>query len=95
MAKYLESTQSEDIPKTELPKLLGFVPPPEPRPHKANDLPGTGKRASGSWVFEGDNNAATHLIRNAFGAHDRTRHRQLLSMRGKNARRWRDDIMVQ
>lgn len=95
VAKYLQSTQATDIPKTDLPKQLGFVPPAEPRPYKADDRLGTGGQIPSAWVFEGDQNAATHLIRNAFGANDRKFHRQLLSMRGKDARTFRDDITVQ
>jgi pyruvate dehydrogenase phosphatase len=58
------------------------------------DLPGTGDRAAGSWVYEGDENAATHLIRNSLAGGDRKLRGELLSMHGGVTRWMRDDITV-
>jgi hypothetical protein len=45
------------------------------------------------WCFEGDNCAATHLIRNALSA-DKKKRAELLSITGKVRRWFRDDITV-
>lgn len=51
-----------------------------------------GDELEGNWVYQ-DENAATHLIRNAFGASQyvATVH-QMLSMKGLPARDFRDDV---
>ena len=92
MASYLSHEKSSDIAKTSLPSQFPLEAPREPRPYPAEDLPGTGSRAHGSWVFEGDGNAATHLIRNSLAGGDRKLRGELLSMHGGMTRWMRDDI---
>jgi pyruvate dehydrogenase phosphatase len=41
-----------------------------------------------------DNNAATHLVRNALGGADENKLRFLMALQPPNARRFRDDITV-
>jgi len=94
VASYLSHPKHEDIPKTSLPATYPLIPPIEPRPYPAEELPGSPDRADGAWVFEGDSNAATHLIRNSLAGADRQWRRELLSMRGKPTRQKRDDITV-
>lgn len=90
VAGYLAHAKREDIGKTDLANQIK-VKRTEPAPYPVQDMPGTGKRAQGVWVFEGDENAATHLIRNAQGLGDRKRRGELLSLHGKVARWFRDD----
>jgi len=66
----------------------------EPRPYPVQEMPGKGKRKVGAWAFEGDANAATHLIRNALGGADRKERGELLSLHGKTTRYFRDDMTV-
>ncbi|EIW73223.1 hypothetical protein TREMEDRAFT_24534 [Tremella mesenterica DSM 1558] len=92
MASYLSHPTHPDIPKTDLPTQFSIQPSTEERPYPAEDLPGTGEQAKGAWVFEGDENAATHLIRNSLGGADRKLRGELLSMHGKITRWMRDDV---
>lgn len=93
MAGYMKHPKRADVSKTTLANELA-VATTEPRPYPADELPGTGKRAQGYWAFEGDDNAATHLMRNAFGGGDRKLQAELLSLNGKVARYFRDDMTV-
>lgn len=92
-AAYLKEKKRDDVSKA---KLAEEVPlkTTEPRPYPVQDLPGSGNRDGGQWVFEGDDNAATHLIRNALGGGDRKLRGELLSLHGKVARYFRDDMTV-
>jgi pyruvate dehydrogenase phosphatase len=93
VAGYLAHPKRPDVSKE---KLAAEIPlsTTEPRPFPVQDLPGKGKKASGAWAFEGDDNAATHLIRNALGGADRKIRGELLSLHGKVARYFRDDMTV-
>ncbi|RSH89527.1 hypothetical protein EHS25_002077 [Saitozyma podzolica] len=96
VASYLSHPNHPDIPKVAIPNIFPLQPPlPESqRPYPVQDLPGTGDRAAGSWVYEGDENAATHLIRNSLAGGDRKLRGELLSMHGGVTRWMRDDITV-
>jgi pyruvate dehydrogenase phosphatase len=96
VASYLSHPRHSDIPRKTLPTSFPLRPPlPESeRPYPAQDQPGTADRAEGSWVFEGDKNAATHLIRNSLAGGDRKLRGELLSINGKVTRWLRDDITV-
>lgn len=93
MAAYLAEKRRGDVSKSVLAKELN-VKTTEPRPYPVQDLPGSGKRDAGQWVFEGDVNAATHLMRNALGGGDRKLRGELMSLNGKVARYFRDDMTV-
>ncbi|CAK9779770.1 unnamed protein product [Cutaneotrichosporon oleaginosum] len=93
MAAYLNNKKRNDVNKAKLAQEIP-VATTEPRPFPVQDLPGSGKRDQGQWVFEGDSNAATHLIRNALGGGDRKLRGELLSLNGKVARYFRDDMTV-
>ncbi|BEJ13409.1 hypothetical protein CspHIS471_0305830 [Cutaneotrichosporon sp. HIS471] len=92
-AAYLAEKKRADVNKAKLVQEIPFKTT-EPRPFPVQDLPGSGKRGQGQWVFEGDANAATHLIRNALGGGDRKLRGELLSLNGKVARYFRDDMTV-
>lgn len=94
VASYLAHPTHPDVPKQYLPSQIAFHPPPSERPYPVEPLPGTKGRDEGSWCFEGDKNAATHLIRNSLGGGDRKERGELLSMDGKMTRWLRDDITV-
>jgi len=94
VASYLKHPTHPDIPKAYLPQQFPLKPPPAERPYPAQDLPGTKSRADGTWAFEGDKNAATHLIRNSIAGGDRKERGELLSMTGKMTRWLRDDMTV-
>lgn len=93
VASFMTQPKRDDVPKTELPKELKLSTT-EPRPFPVQAMPGTADRAQGEWAFEGDHNAATHLIRNAFGGGDRKERTKLLSLQGKASRYFRDDVTV-
>jgi pyruvate dehydrogenase phosphatase len=93
MAGYLAHPKRADVNKETLANEIP-VRPTEPRPYPVQEMPGKGKRSQGAWAFEGDANAATHLIRNALGGADRKERGQLLSMHGKTTRYFRDDMTV-
>lgn len=93
MAGYLAHPKREDVNKEKLASEI-TVAATEPRPYPVQEMPGTGKRKTGAWAFEGDDNAATHLIRNALGGADRKERGELLSLHGKTARWFRDDMTV-
>ncbi|KAK4684063.1 pyruvate dehydrogenase phosphatase, partial [Tremellales sp. Uapishka_1] len=92
MAGYLAHPAHSDIPKTDMPKLFQLQPESDERPWPAEASPGMADKASGSWVFEGDTNACTHLIRNSLGGDDRELRRERLSLQGEAGRPARDDI---
>ncbi len=93
VALYLAHPKHPDISKNALPSQFPLIPQ-ENRPYPAQDLPGSKTRSTGGWVFEGDGNAATHLIRNSLHGDDRKSRNQLLSIQGKVSRDLRDDITV-
>lgn len=93
MAAYLKEKKRGDVNKAVLAKEVDLKTT-EPRPYPEQDLPGSGARDAGQWVFEGDVNAATHLIRNALGGGDRKLRGELMSLNGKVARYFRDDMTV-
>lgn len=93
VASFMTQPKRDDVPKAELPQELKLTTT-EPRPFPVQALPGTADRAKGEWAFEGDDNAATHLIRNAFGGGDRKERSELLSLHGKASRYFRDDVTV-
>ncbi|KAL1406953.1 hypothetical protein Q8F55_006365 [Vanrija albida] len=93
MAAYLANAKRPDVGKVTLAEEIK-VKTTEPRPYPVEDLPGQGKRTDGQWAFEGDANAATHLIRNALGGGDRKLRGELLSLHGKVSRYMRDDMTV-
>lgn len=85
--------EGDVIAKTELPKLIRFDPPPEPRPFPVEPLPGSeGEMAEGVWLFD-DESPATHLVRNALCHGDRVLSRQMLSLR-EGTRMFRDDTLA-
>lgn len=90
VAGYLAHGKRDDISKSDLAKQIPLKRT-EPAPYPVQDMPGVGARSRGQWVFEGDANAATHLIRNAIGEGDRKRRGELLSLHGKVSRWFRDD----
>lgn len=94
LASYLSHPTHTDIPKSTLPANFHLMPPMTERLYPAEDLPGSKPRASGAWAYEGDQNAATHLIRNSLGGADRNKRGELLSITGKVTRYLRDDITV-
>lgn len=83
-----------EIHKSTLPLQFPLTPPLTNRPYPADPLPGTAEKSNGTWVFEGDSNAATHLIRNCLGGGDRKARNELLSVTGEVTRYLRDDITV-
>lgn len=93
MAGYLAHPKHPDMSKEAAATESGITTT-EPRPYPIDDMPGTGKRAKGSWAYEGDSNAATHLIKNAFGGADRKGRGELLSVTGKITRYLRDDVTI-
>lgn len=66
----------------------------DPRPYSIDTLPGSPGQDEGTWAFEGDKNAATHLVENALAGGDKWVRGCLLSMRGPITRQMRDDISV-
>lgn len=95
VASYMRDRKRADIPKIYLPQMFPLVPTPDSeRPYPVEDLPGQGSRRQGSWAYDGDDNAATHLIRNSLGGGDRQSTAQLLSLHGPISRYKRDDVTV-
>ncbi|WVQ82583.1 hypothetical protein IAT38_004713 [Cryptococcus sp. DSM 104549] len=92
-ASYLSHPTHSDIPKIALPNLFPLAPPlpADQRPYPAQDLP---QPSAEAWVYEGDANAATHLIRNSLAGADKKTRGELLSLTGKVSRWMRDDITV-
>ncbi|WVW84270.1 hypothetical protein I302_106300 [Kwoniella bestiolae CBS 10118] len=91
-AAYRDEPSQGDVAKTDLAKKYPMMSPSEPRPFPAQDLPGMSTRTEGTWSFDGDADAGTHLIRNVLGGADREWRRQVLSMRELAARQMRDDL---
>ncbi|WVR03177.1 hypothetical protein IAU60_000168 [Kwoniella sp. DSM 27419] len=91
VASYLAHPKHNDIAKTVLPKMLPLAETKGERPYPAQDLP---QPTDSSWSFEGDSNAATHLIRNSLAGANRKNRAELLSMTGEVTRWMRDDITV-
>lgn len=95
VASYMAHPSHKPLPKSALPKRFPLAPPPSTRPYPAQDLPApTGEAASDAWVYEGDGNAATHLIRNSLAGGDVKTRGELMSLSGKVSRWMRDDITV-
>ncbi|WVO20711.1 uncharacterized protein IAS62_002010 [Cryptococcus decagattii] len=97
VASYLAHPSHKPLPKSSLLKRfpLAAPPPPSARPYPAQDLCApTGEAARDTWVYEGDGNAATHLIRNSLAGGDVTMRGELMSLSGKVSRWMRDDITV-
>ena len=94
VAGYLAEPKRSDIRKAQLPAAFPLVKPSEPRPYPSQELPGSSGRSKGGWTFAGDDNAATHLIRNSLAGDDRGARAELLSLTGKMTRSWRDDCTV-
>lgn len=96
-AAYYDKPLQEPIAKMHLPLRYPLVPPAYRmrRPYPAEPLQGTmGVYAEGQWVFQGDDNAATHLLRNAMGRGDDWERQRMLSLTGPMARSYRDDTTV-
>ncbi|WVQ94266.1 hypothetical protein IAU59_001345 [Kwoniella sp. CBS 9459] len=91
LASYLSHPKHADIPKTTLPTLFPLAEPTSERPYPVQDIP---QPQGESWAFEGDSNAATHLIRNSLAGADRKSRAELLSLNGKVSRWMRDDVTV-
>ncbi|WVF66667.1 hypothetical protein IAT40_001408 [Kwoniella sp. CBS 6097] len=91
LASYLSHPKHADIPKTTLPTLFPLSEPTSERPYPVQDLP---QPKGESWAYEGDSNAATHLIRNSLAGADRKSRAELLSLSGKVSRWMRDDVTV-
>ncbi|WRT67095.1 uncharacterized protein IL334_004061 [Kwoniella shivajii] len=91
-AAYRDKPSQGDVLKTSLAEKYPLITPSEPRLFPVQDLPGTGDRIEGSWAFDGDKDAGTHLIRNVLGGGDKEWRRQLLSLREGAARQMRDDL---
>ncbi|WWC57705.1 uncharacterized protein I303_100239 [Kwoniella dejecticola CBS 10117] len=89
MASYLSHPTHSDIQKTELPRLYPLNPPIEERPYPVQELP---QPTDSSWAYEGDTNAATHLIRNSLAGANKKNRAELLSLNGKVSRWMRDDV---
>lgn len=95
VASYLAHPLHKPLPKSALPKRFPLAAPPPTRPYPAQDLPApTGEAASDTWVYEGDGNAATHLVRNSLAGGDVKTRGELMSLSGKVSRWMRDDITV-
>ncbi|KAK4684744.1 pyruvate dehydrogenase phosphatase, partial [Tremellales sp. Uapishka_1] len=96
LSSYLSHPTHPDISKASLPQQFQLTPPlpAEQRLYPAETLPGGGERNKGGWVYEGDVNAATHLIRNSLAGDDRDWRNKLLSTNGKVSRWLRDDVTV-
>lgn len=94
VASYLAHPTHTDVHKSALPNLFPHIPSPPAitKLYPAEPSPTDPSRREGTWVFEGDRNAATHLIRNALAGGDRKVRRELLSVTGKESRWLRDDI---
>jgi pyruvate dehydrogenase phosphatase len=90
-AAYLDEPTRPDVPKTDLPSLYPFAATRQPAPFPVSDAPGVGCKAKGIWVFDGDENAATHLIRNAINLGSRAVGQMSLSIRTREAKPLRDD----
>jgi len=93
---YIAHPKHPDVTQQSLPSVVQFAGPPQEsdRLYPAQPLPGTPSSTSGGWVFEGDTNAATHLIRNSLAGADRQARAELLSLKGDISRRKRDDVTV-
>nr|XP_019048296.1 hypothetical protein I302_02066 [Kwoniella bestiolae CBS 10118]OCF27226.1 hypothetical protein I302_02066 [Kwoniella bestiolae CBS 10118] len=89
LASYLSHPKHPDIPKTDLPNLYPLLPANGERPYPVQELP---QPRDESWAFEGDTNAATHLIRNSLAGANRKNRAELLSLNGKVSRWMRDDV---
>ncbi|WVQ64496.1 uncharacterized protein L199_002663 [Kwoniella botswanensis] len=70
--------------------MKALCPHSTPLPENEHPFPKEDLTVEGKWVYE-DNNAATHLIRNAIGGDDRELRRQFLSLRSPGVRSARDD----
>lgn len=97
VASHLSHPTHSSITKKALQQSITLGPYAEgqERLHPVQDLPGTADRTEGAWVFEGDANAATHLIRNSLSGEGEVKRRELLSLKGPMAKCARDDITVQ
>ncbi|WWC97377.1 hypothetical protein V866_004256 [Kwoniella sp. B9012] len=71
-------------------QVMASCPHSSPLPENEHPFPKEDLTVEGKWVYE-DNNAATHLIRNAIGGDDRELRRQFLSLRSPGVRSARDD----
>ncbi|KAK8844684.1 hypothetical protein IAR55_006533 [Kwoniella newhampshirensis] len=93
LASYMAHPTHNEIAKTSLPNIFPLVPPlpASERLYPAQDLP---QPPNETWVYEGDENAATHLIRNSLAGGDKKARGELLSMHGEVTRWMRDDITV-
>lgn len=94
VASYINHQSRPDVAKAALASEYPLVPSSGERPYPAEDLPGSPSRSTGTWVFENDKNAATHLIRNSLAGGDRKLRGELLSLHGETTRWLRDDITV-
>lgn len=98
LASYLAHPTHPEIHKSQLPQHFPLKPyPPNfERPYPAQDLPGSGseERSTGTWAFEGDANAATHLIRNSLGGGNKQLRAEYLSLKAPVTRWLRDDVTV-
>ncbi|WVQ72334.1 hypothetical protein IAR50_001885 [Cryptococcus sp. DSM 104548] len=92
-ASYLSHPTRKPIPKTSLPKLFPLAPPlpKSEQLYPAQELP---QPEGETWVYEGDENAATHLIRNSLAGGDVKLRGELMSLSGKVSRWMRDDVTV-
>ena len=97
LAAYYDRPLRDPISKTELPHLYPFTLPLKGsrKPYPAEPLPGTtGVYSKGEWVFKGDDNAATHLIRNGLGRGSDWERQRFLSLTPPWSRKYRDDTSV-
>ncbi|WWC69502.1 uncharacterized protein I206_103444 [Kwoniella pini CBS 10737] len=92
VAAFKDNATQGDLSKIALAEKYPLIPPKEPRLFPVQDLPGTESRSEGSWTFEGDKDAGTHLIRNVLGGSDKEWRQQVLSLRDSAARQMRDDM---
>ncbi|WWC61165.1 uncharacterized protein I303_103745 [Kwoniella dejecticola CBS 10117] len=92
VAAYKHDPTQGEVSRMALAEKYPLMAPGEDRKFPIQDLPGTGSRAEGSWTFEGDADASTHLIRNVLGGSDKEWRRQVLSMRESASRQMRDDL---
>jgi pyruvate dehydrogenase phosphatase len=80
------------VPKRELESRLKLSVGAQGVEGKDKDKASKAKE-EGSWMFK-DTNIATHLVRNAFGAGNEQRLRELMSIPPPLARSYRDDVTV-
>ncbi|KAL7420258.1 hypothetical protein Q5752_005227 [Cryptotrichosporon argae] len=94
VASYLKHRTADPISRTNLAAVVPLsTAGPDAHPYPTEPAPDSAERvAHPPWAFEGDANAATHLIRNSLAGAAADKRAELLSVHGKVARWLRDDV---